>query len=50
MADIETWIDSLIEFPQMSYIKPILATVILLLAVSISFDLIFSLFGRFFER
>jgi len=49
MNELLVWLDSVLTFPQMSFLRPILACVILLVAVDLTFKFVFSFFKRFFE-
>ena len=49
LTNILDWIDQAIGFPQLSFVRPVFATVILMLVVSLAFEFVFSLFGRFFK-
>lgn len=49
LTDLLTWIDSLLTFPQMSFLRPVLACAILLVSVDLTFKFVFAFFKRFFE-
>lgn len=49
LTEILTWLDSVLTFPQMSFLRPILASVFLLVAVDLTYKFVFSFFKRFFE-
>lgn len=49
MTDISTWLDSILSFPQLSFLKPIILSVVVLIAVDLCYKFIFSFFRRFFE-
>lgn len=49
MTSIMEWIDTVIVFPQLSFLKPVMACAILLIAVDLVYHFVFSFFKRFFE-
>lgn len=49
LTSILDFIDQAISFPGMSFLRPVFAVSIVLVVVSLSFELVFSLFGRFFK-
>lgn len=49
MTSLLDWIDSVITFPQLSFLRPVLACALLLVAVDLTYHFIFAFFKRFFE-
>lgn len=50
MIDLFSWVDQFIDFPQMSFLKPVFLVALVMLTVDLTFGFIFSLFGKFFGR
>lgn len=49
MNNIIDFFDSFTSFPQLSFLKPLFIGVVLLVSINLTFQFIFSFFGRFFK-
>lgn len=49
LSDFSQFLDTFVSFPQLSFLRPIIASVVLLLVVDLTYKLAFTFFRRFFE-
>lgn len=50
LTDFFVWIDNIITFPQLSFLRPVFLIPVILLAIDLTFGFIFSVFSKFFGR
>lgn len=50
MTEFFTWVNAYLDFPQLSFLKPVLVIPLIMLAVDLTFGFIFSLFSKFFGK
>lgn len=49
MTSILSWIETTIDFPGLSFLKPLFAVSILLLVLDLTYQFVFLFFGKFFK-
>lgn len=49
LTAIMDWINSIIDFPQLSFLAPVFAVAVLMLVIDLAYQFVFLFFGKFFK-